>query len=194
MNQEELQELATVINMVSAVLEDAKAANQMQSTRTLESADALDRAIRENRDALKHLLSESETIIQKGAVNAFDSVTDTLEKRINSLCDRVDRSSHQMDKASNAATKHTKVSGWVTLTGLIVAAVAVVSFTGWYGWNQKQVIEERTQYYNNIEHSIAVKKALSQLAITTCGGRPCVKLDAKAQRYGQEGEYILIAD
>ncbi len=194
MDHEKLQELTGLIQMVSVVLEDAKVTSQKQSAHTLESADALNRAIRESSDAIKKLLNESETIIQKGAVNAFDTVTDTLEKRINSLCDRVDRSSHQMDKASNAATKYTKVSGWVTLTGLIVAAVAVVGFTGWYGWNQKQAIEERTQYYNNIEHSIAVKKALSQLAITTCGGKPCIKLDAKAQRYGQEGEYILIAD
>jgi hypothetical protein len=37
-----------------------------------------------------------------------------------------------------------------------------------------------------------VVEAYSRVGMTSCGGHPCVKLDRKAKRWGDKGQYVLI--
>jgi hypothetical protein len=37
-----------------------------------------------------------------------------------------------------------------------------------------------------------VVEAYSRAGMTSCGGHPCVKLDRKAKRWGDKGQYVLV--
>lgn len=34
--------------------------------------------------------------------------------------------------------------------------------------------------------------AYAQVNMTSCGGRPCVRLDSKSPRWGDKGQYVLV--
>jgi len=57
---------------------------------------------------------------------------------------------------------------------------------------------EMTAYNNAVGRTAAAKiqaevyEAYARVGLTSCGGKPCVRLDKKTPRWGNHGEYVLV--
>lgn len=78
---------------------------------------------------------------------------------------------------------------FAAIAGALVLLVAGGCFLIWMEW----------QFYNEAKaRTIAAQvdaqtvEAYAQVGMTSCGGHPCIKLDAKSPRWGEKGEYILV--
>lgn len=79
----------------------------------------------------------------------------------------------------------TRILTWKILGFSTTTALALVVGTSFMVWNN---IERNRQLTVRAE----ITQALQQVAVTSCGGKPCIKLDQQSQRWGKNGEYVLL--
>lgn len=68
---------------------------------------------------------------------------------------------------------------------LLLGGIALIHF-------QHQVYRDARDRAKAAEVEAKIAEAMKQAQVTSCGGRPCLKLDLKAQRWGSKGEYVLL--
>ena len=78
-----------------------------------------------------------------------------------------------------------RVMGWKSMIAIGAAAFLALAGSGFVLWNNIKRIE-RTQV------EAEVLDALRHVAITSCDGRPCVKLEDSQARWTKNQDYILV--
>lgn len=108
---------------------------------------------------------------------ATQALTETGD-RFRQMADRL-----QQEQASLAL--RTRILGWnaIALLGLVVAMVL-----GGTGYAARQNLARADQARVRAE----VMEALQQVAITSCDGRPCLKLEDGLQRWKKNQDYVLV--
>lgn len=98
--------------------------------------------------------------------------------RLRAIIERLER-----DQASTAARM--RLLGWKTFGALAFAAVVIVGGTAYFASTNVQRAQRASV-------DAQVLEALQQVAITSCDGKPCVKLQDGQARWGKNDDYILI--
>lgn len=99
--------------------------------------------------------------------------------------DRLKATAEQLRSEQASASHRMRVLGWKALASFGFASVSAVASTGYVAWhNVKRA--ERAQV------DAQVLEALRQVAITSCSGTPCVKLEDGLRRWAKNDEYVLI--
>lgn len=98
--------------------------------------------------------------------------------RLRAIIGRLER-----DQAATAARM--RLLGWQTFGALAFASAVIVGGTGYVAWSNVQRAERASV-------DAQVLEALQQVAITSCDGKPCLKLEDGQARWGLNDDYILI--
>lgn len=81
------------------------------------------------------------------------------------------------------------ILGYFAILGAMALLIAGGGVVLWMEWQAYGDARSRTAAANVNAETAA---AFAQVNMTSCGGRPCVKLDPKAPRWGDKGQYILV--
>ena len=82
---------------------------------------------------------------------------------------------------------------WIWTCALTLAALLVLGGYGFLLLLSHQRLQAAQLRAEAIELQADVLAATRQVHITSCGGRPCIRLDADAPRWSsQQGEYVLV--
>ncbi len=95
------------------------------------------------------------------------------------------RMAEQLQQEQASVGLRMRILGWKSLAALGVAALVVVGGTAYAARSNLQRAE-RAQV------DAQVLEALQHVAITSCDGRPCIKLEEGLQRWEKNDEYVLI--
>lgn len=118
--------------------------------------------------------------------------TNRFDSDISSATDRILEASRTVDDSvdrARASLRHLfKLGmGWTALTCALLACVGATLIG--YEWRSYTVAKARA----DAAHVNAdVVEAYARVGMTSCGGTPCVRLDAKAPRWGTNGQYVLV--
>ena len=75
-----------------------------------------------------------------------------------------------------------------------IAGAALLLFAGGslLLWHYNQAIQDARARADAAQVNTDLAQAYEQIGVTSCGGRPCMKLDTKSPRRGSKGEYVLL--
>lgn len=79
--------------------------------------------------------------------------------------------------------------GYFAIVGAMVLLIAGGGVVLWMEWQAYGDARARTAAANVSAETAA---AFAQVNMTSCGGHPCVRLDPKAPRWGDKGQYVLV--
>lgn len=126
------------------------------------------------------------------ALNARSAVRDALSQEIPAAVEAISQAgdrlrlfADQLQRDQAAAGAHMRLLGWKALGGLGLASVVVIGATAYFAWTNVQRAERASV-------EAQVLEALQQVSITSCDGRPCVKLEDGQARWEKNDDYILI--
>ncbi|WP_036112078.1 MULTISPECIES: hypothetical protein [Luteibacter] len=90
---------------------------------------------------------------------------------------------------ARAALSRQITLGYFAIMGAMLLAVGG---GGVVLWMEKQAYEDARARTAAANVSADTAAAFAQVNMTSCGGRPCVKLDTKSPRWGDKGQYVLV--
>lgn len=85
----------------------------------------------------------------------------------------------------HALARDLRVLTWKTLGVTVAACALLVAGSTWIAWENA-----RTARASRLDARTAA--LLNQVRIGDCGGRACVRIDQRAKRWGDKGEYVLL--
>ncbi|MCD9031546.1 hypothetical protein LDO32_07370 [Luteimonas sp. Y-2-2-4F] len=126
------------------------------------------------------------------ADHARQAVREGLSKEVGALTRSLDESGERLRRAAAELQREQDQIGrrmqalsWRSIISIGAAMLVVVAGTAFWAWQNVQRAE-RAQV------RAEVLEALQQVAITSCDGRPCLKLEAGLPRWDRNEEYVLI--
>lgn len=81
------------------------------------------------------------------------------------------------------------ILGYIAIVGAMVLLIAGGGVVLWMEWQAYGDARARAAAANVSAETAA---AFAQVNMTSCGGHPCVRLDPKAPRWGDKGQYVLV--
>lgn len=108
------------------------------------------------------------------AIHGLGEATDQFRK----LAEQVQRQQHVLDQRA-------RFLGWKSLASVAAATVVVLAATGYVAWSNVQRAQKA-------QVQAEVLRALQQVTITSCDGRPCIKLEDGLRRWSKNDEYVLV--
>lgn len=104
---------------------------------------------------------------------------------INETVSRLRQAIEKLDHEQAAFTRRTRFFGAQSVGALAVACVLVVAGSGYVAWHNVKRSEQA-------KVDAEVLEALQHVTITSCGGRPCIKLQDGLPRWEKNDQYVLI--
>lgn len=93
--------------------------------------------------------------------------------------------SDQLRREQALSAQRMRLLAWAAMLSLALAATALVGGSAYVAWHNLQRAE-RTHV------QAEVLEALQHVAITSCDGRPCLKLEDGMPRWSKNDEYVLV--
>lgn len=145
-------------------------AQETRSTLTQTVNQAGEQIARHSQDAVKEALAAQ--------LSEFELALATTMKKLSQAADQVNRNCEQ-------ATRQMRFMSIKMLVCIGATALLLIGGTGFLVWQNTQRIKETAV-------QAEVMQAMQQVQMTSCGGKPCIRLDQNQQRWGKNGEYVLI--
>lgn len=154
-------------------------AGQLSATEQLQrSADALgQRILGENAE----LQRQARTAIRQALADEIPPAAHALHESST----RLQSMAEQLRRDQLAMTLQMRVLGWKTLLALALAAIVLVGASTYAAWHN---VRRAEQAHVRAE----VLQALQQVAITSCDGHPCLRLEPGIPRWSKNDEYVLV--
>lgn len=160
-----------------------------QCERAIEAQESSAKEISQSADRIRQSVAAGQ---QEIAHHARDAVREAMTKEIplvtQSLGDAAGRlremSEHLRAEQSSAGVRM-RMMGWKSFISLLVSGALIVAATGYVAWHN-------LQRASNARVDAQVLEALQQVSITSCDGRPCVKLEDGLRRWSKNDEYVLL--
>jgi len=160
------------------------------------AAFALTRAAAEAKEAVDTLTLTASQEVERVTSAA---VQDVIGRGLNAFHHQVVLSSEQVEASSgliHAAGQMVRSTmvRQIKLAYLAVAgAIALVAMGGGaLIWVEIAAYKDARARSAAAQIDAEVVEAYSRAGMTSCGGHPCVKLDRKAKRWGDSGQYVLV--
>lgn len=99
--------------------------------------------------------------------------------------EQIRRTVEQLRSQQQSLDQRARFLGWKSLASLAVASVVLLAGTGFAAWTNVQ----RAQ---SAKVQAEVLQALAQITMTSCDGRPCIKLEDGLQRWSKNDDYVLV--
>ncbi|TWT20222.1 hypothetical protein FQY83_10810 [Luteimonas marina] len=158
--------------------EKAVAKQQAAALDLQQSADALGEGVAAGKLELEqHARGAIREALARELADASRSLEDTV--------DRLQQLGERLRIEQSSAGLRMRVLEWKSIASLAVAAAVLVGGSAYAARHNLQRAE-RAQVRAD------VLEALRHVAITSCDGRPCVKLEDGLQRWTKNDEYVLV--
>ncbi|HYQ22394.1 hypothetical protein [Stenotrophomonas sp.] len=99
--------------------------------------------------------------------------------------DRLAALAEQLSRQQVAMASRLRMLTWKALIALALGGAAIVGGTAFFARSNVQRAQQA-------KVEAQVLEALEQVSITSCDGRPCIKLEDGLQRWSRNDEYILV--
>jgi len=161
-----------------------------------QASQGLSQTVAAARHDVGHIIqSASEQVAQSarhGVDQALAQGAAKYEKSLAAISERLDKAAHGFEQSAQvlSANSHRKLMmGYAAVIG---AALLLLLGGGLLVWHYQRAIDEAQARADAAKVSAELYDAYAKANVTSCGGKPCVKLDTKSQRWGNKGEYILL--
>lgn len=192
-NLSPLLETAKQLALLAETLERRTAAAAMQSEQV---AQSLSRTLAGIKGDVDRLVQSAGAQVAQSARRGFD---DALADGVGKFEDAVTQAGSKIQMATNqlgdaTGRTGTAFSRQVKMSFLAVSAATFFLIAGgavvlWMEWRAYGDARARAVAANV---DAATYAAYAQVNMTSCGGRPCVRLDSKSPRWGDKGQYVLV--
>jgi hypothetical protein len=161
-----------------------------------QSAQALQQTIERGQQQIRATADNAGETFQQAALiaieHAFAPGTRQFEIAAQDIAQRMQQAGLSLQaQQAEAAASYKKIL-W-KLHAIAIASVGLLLVGG------SALIYYQTQSYRDArdrtraaEVDAEIAEALKRAQVTSCGGRPCLKLDLNARRWGGKGEYVLL--
>jgi hypothetical protein len=192
-NLSPLLETAKQLALLAEALERRSAAAATQSEQATQSLSRTLTGIKADVDRLVHgagaQVAQSarqgvDVALHEGA-GKFDQAATQAGTKMQGATQRLDEA---IVRAAATLGRQAKAA-YLAVLGAMVLLVAGGGAVLWMEWQAYGDARARTASANV---DAATATAYAQVNMTSCGGHPCIKLDAKAPRWGDKGQYILV--
>lgn len=129
--------------------------------------------------------AELEQFTRSAIMDALAQELPAVSRSFAEAASRLDQMGARLQESQSSAQLRMRILGWKSLVSLGLAAVSLAGGTAYVAWHN---IKRAERAHVRAE----VLEALSQVAITSCAGRPCVKLEDGLQRWASNDEYIFV--
>ena len=171
---------------------DRLEARNMQTVQRIEAATtALDQGVSRldaggeqfAKSALQVIGGNTQQAMNQGAGQAVDEFRQQLQQSANSA----QLAAHAMDEQRQGLTTARRTLVWNGLVALLIGSLLAVGGAAW-------VVHRSTQEMAQAHFGQDILQATQRGAITRCGDSLCAKVGTKSQRYGKDGEYLLLQE
>lgn len=191
---------------LSAVVQTAKKLASLAETLERRSGEAIatqQRAAVTLAQAVIDVRSDASRILEASRAEVSKATRETLNGH---LTDRTDRFDHDISSATNRILDASRAVddsvgraraslgrvfklgvGWTALMCTLLAAAGAILIG--YEWRSYTEAKARA---DAARVNADLVEAYARAGMTSCGGTPCVRLDAKAPRWGTNGQYVLV--
>jgi hypothetical protein len=160
------------------------------------SALDLHNAVSTARANIDQFLQSAHREIENSTRTSFDRI---LTERSADLNREVDIRTSQIRAATEAVDVTATVARSSMVKHLRMTYVSIAGATallalggGGLIWAEFATYKDATARAAAAKIQAEVYEAYLRVGLTSCGGKPCVRLDKKAPRWGNHGEYVLV--
>jgi hypothetical protein len=179
--------------LLAHMLEQRSEASIQEQVR---AGQALNQAVATARQDVNQLVQGANTQIAQLVKHAVDSAlsmsTADYEQRIHSSTVKIDSAGKNVEHVLQETSGFVHRQIWLAYGAILGALVLLIAGGGLLMWWQTQAYNEARARTASAQVDAETMEAFNQVGVTSCGGHPCMKLDSKAQRWGDKGEYVLI--
>ncbi|WP_158883035.1 hypothetical protein [Rhodanobacter sp. L36] len=154
------------------------AANLHQSVTRLDSCGE-----RFAKTALGVIGSEAKQTITHGTGQAVGEI----QQQLLQAAQTIHSSAQEMEAQRKGLNAARRSMLWNGLGALLIGSMLAAGGTGYFAWKSTQDIAQA-------KFGSDILQATQSGTLTRCGDMLCVKTGKKPQRYGQNGEYLLLRD
>ncbi|WP_226467270.1 hypothetical protein [Luteimonas panaciterrae] len=161
-----------------------------------QAVSALEEAIYQIRHDVDQVVSNAGSrvsqLVQEGMDSAMTEGTAKYDQAITAASSKLGSASKAMAESQETAAAHVRRLIWLAYAavgGVLVLLLLGGGLLTWFQWQQYHEVRERAAA---VRIQAEVLEAYSRVGITSCGGRPCVKLDTQSPHWGRDGEYVLL--
>ena len=129
---------------------------------------------------------------QHGVTSALSQGAKTYDQAVATTTAKLEAagSAFQQAALTVSTSAHRKIlAGYAAIVGAMILLILGGSFLLWL---QRQAYDDARAQTAAAQVDADTAAAYAQVGVTSCGGRPCMKLDAQSPRWGSKGEYILL--
>ncbi len=182
MNRSEIEDFVANAALLAAHL-------SQQCEKSIADQQATSRELRQSADAVKQVVAAGQTELSQSARGAVrDALAQELPPATQSLQDASERlksMAQQLLAEQSSAGLRMRMLGWQSIIAFALAAVAIVGGTAYMARHNLQRAERASL-------EAEVMEALQHVNLTSCDGRPCVKLEAGQPRWSRNDDYIFV--
>lgn len=186
----------TQTNQIVEFLEKATLLAATLESRCEQAADQLDGGARALEEALQRVEHDIGTIVGNGrdelARQVQAAVRQALVQEVGMATAalgesvaQVRQASEQLRREQTIVAGRMRMMGWKSMAAVGAAALLVLAGTGFVAWNNVQRIQA-----TNVRAEVL--EALAHVNVTSCDGRPCIRLAEGQSRWPRNHDYILV--
>jgi hypothetical protein len=171
-------------NTSASIQQQTQAAQYLQQT-VERTNEIMQMAVNRSGDQLRQLMQEA-------IAQTFEPGSQQFDATVKAVSAQIKQSGEALQKDQAAVAEKLKKMTW-KLQMTVIASLVVLLCGGLalilYQYYVYKAAKTRAQEAA-IEAQAA--EAYRKVHIANCGGTPCVKIDNKSEKWGREGEYVLL--
>jgi hypothetical protein len=163
---------------------------QKQSTQYLQQT--AERSNEQMQSTIGNVGNQMKMLLQQAIDQTFAQGMQQFDAAAKAIAADMRQAGESMQKDQATVAANIKRLTWKLHTIAIVSTLILVAGGVMLIWQQTQLYQQARDRAIAAGVDAEIAEAYRQANVTSCGGRPCVKLDSKARRWGQQGDYVLL--
>lgn len=139
-------------------------------------------------EAVRHIGASTKSAVET-------ALADTIELHSRSILDvstSLSQSTRQLEQSLGTIARETRRLVWISFGSIAGAMILLIVGGAMLLRHESQAYEAARARALQADINASTIEAYVKAGVVSCGGRPCLKLDQKAPRWGSKGDYVLI--
>jgi hypothetical protein len=171
-------------NTSASIQQQTQAAQYLQQT-VERTNELMQMAVNRSGDQLRQLMQEAINQTFEPGSQQFDATVKAISAQLKQSGDTLEKDQKAVSDKLNKLIWKLQMTVIVSLAVLLCGGIALIS----YQYYVYKAAKERAE-------AAAIKaeaaEAYRKVNIANCGGTPCVKIDKKSDKWGRDGEFVLL--
>ncbi len=171
-------------NTSASIQQQTQAAQYLQQT-VERTNELMQMAVNRSGDQLRQLMQEAIAQTFEPGTQQFDAAVKAVAAQLKHSGEALQKDQAEVSAKLQKMTWKLQMFAIGSLAVLVLGGIALI----WYQTLAYKAAKERAQAAA-IEAEAA--EAYRRVNIANCGGTPCVKIDEKSDKWGKNGEFVLL--